>query len=599
MKKHIKIISFSCYLLFSIILIVLFGVGVFDSFELRFEDAIYQSPSAINKNIVVVGLDEKSFNEYGDFNLWSRDKIADLINKLSANPDTKPALIGIDVGFYSYKEEGYTSPIDQKFVASVENAGNVILNCAASSESEVTIDTTFMGMTKKITLVEEPFPELKDACLSFGHCNFGSDRDRVIRNAYGDITFNNNVYHSFAYELYKNFTGKEQDFGKTNYKYYIKYSGLPGDYYACSIVDVLNGEYPIEAFADKIVLIGAYATGTQDNYYTSISTSKQMYGVEIHANVLNQLIEGKKVIKANTLISCIIIFVLLFAVILIYSFINNKLAYFAPLGLDIFYCLIAFIIFKVANIILPLAIPIIGVIVLGVVHIIVNLVYEMQEKKKLIDSYSKYLPRDVAKKIANSSEDIFNLGGVKKDIAVLFVDIRGFTTLSESLDPEEIVDMLNKYLAVTTKAIFDNEGTVDKFIGDATMGLFNAPLDLDNYVYKAVLCGLDMCHNMKSLETELADNLKGRVGFGVGINCGDAVIGNIGTSFRMDYTAIGDTVNTASRLEGIAKAGEVIVSEEVYQRTKDLIEYVDLGKVKLKGKAEEVQIYRAIERIEQ
>ena len=220
-----------------------------------------------------------------------------------------------------------------------------------------------------------------------------------------------------------------------------------------------------------------------------------------------------------------------------------------------------------------------------------------REKSRNVANYGKYLSPEVAATIAERGEDSLRLGGTKKDIAVLFVDIRGFTTLSESLPPEKVVEMLNSYLAVTTSAIFNNKGTVDKFIGDATMGVFNAPLDLDDYTYRAVCAGLEMAENAKVFAENLADDLKGRVGFGVGINCGDAVVGNIGTSFRMEYTAIGDTVNTASRLEGQAKAGEVIVSDAVYQRVRDRIEFEDRGYVKLKGKADEVKIYRAVKRI--
>lgn len=198
--------------------------------------------------------------------------------------------------------------------------------------------------------------------------------------------------------------------------------------------------------------------------------------------------------------------------------------------------------------------------------------------------------------IVKGGEDALKLGGQKKDIAVLFVDVRGFTPLSEGLDPEEVVEILNRYLERTTKAVFDHGGTVDKFIGDATMALFNAPLDLDDYVLNAVRTGLDMAAASNELAPEIEVKTGRKVGLGIGINCGEAVVGNIGTSKRMEYTAIGSTVNMAARLEGKAKAGEVIISPHVYERIKDRIEVTSLGPVELKGISELQELYR-VERV--
>ena len=171
------------------------------------------------------------------------------------------------------------------------------------------------------------------------------------------------------------------------------------------------------------------------------------------------------------------------------------------------------------------------------------------------------------------------------------MDIRGFTPLSEALPPEKVVEILNQYLELTTSAVFGNEGTVDKFIGDATMAIYNAPMDLDDYVYRAVKTGLDMVEGAKKLEKRLGEITEKKVGFGIGVNCGEAVIGNIGTSRRMDYTAIGNTVNTAARLESQALAGQVLVSREVYERVKDRFRFKYLGTRKLKGLAEEAPVY--------
>lgn len=600
MKKKTKLLMLLSYLILSILVTLLFSTSLINNIELRLEDSIYQSPAPISEDVAVIGFDAASFNAYGQFETWSRDKIADLINKLNADPNNKPKVIAVDVGFYSDNgrdESGnLTNAFDIKLVDAVKNGGNVILNCACESSKEVYESTSTIKEVSKISTVEYPFKELKEACLSFGHCNFGIDDDGVVRYAYGNVKYNDEQIPSFAYQVYNAYTTKSSDFGKIENKFYIKYSGNPGDYFYCSIKDVLDDEYPVQAFKDKAVFIGAYASGTQDNYYTSISKEVQMYGVEIHANVVLQLIDQNKIIKVPNYVGILIISVLMVGSSLLFVFYDKKYTPFIVIGILLIYILTCFILFKVGNLILVLLGPVVGLVLLTVVQILAKYIITSQEKKRLMANYSRYLSKDVAEQIASSNEDIFKLGGIKKDIAVLFVDIRGFTTLSESLSPEDVVEMLNSYLAITTKAIFDNEGTVDKFIGDATMGLFNAPLDLDDYIYKAVCAGLDMSKNASELLYTLKEELRGRVGFGVGINCGDCVVGNIGTSFRMEYTAIGDVVNTASRLEGVAKAGEVIVSEAVYLATCDRIEYDDMDSVRLKGKKDEVKIYKAVGR---
>lgn len=183
------------------------------------------------------------------------------------------------------------------------------------------------------------------------------------------------------------------------------------------------------------------------------------------------------------------------------------------------------------------------------------------------------------------------LGGENRHIAVLFVDIRGFTPMSESLQPEQVVEILNEYLTLTTTSIFKNGGTLDKFIGDATMAVFNAPFDLDDYIYRAVCTALDIAAGSDELEKKLMQRFGKSVSFGIGVNCGPAVVGNIGCDFRMDYTAIGDTVNTAARLESNAKRGQILISSEVYEAVKDRIEATRIGVIPLKGKKDGALVY--------
>jgi adenylate cyclase len=205
-----------------------------------------------------------------------------------------------------------------------------------------------------------------------------------------------------------------------------------------------------------------------------------------------------------------------------------------------------------------------------------------------------YVAPEIVDDVAGSGTYQLQLGGRHKDIAVLFVDIRGFTTMSENLAPEEVVDILNEYFGVITDAIFKNKGTLDKFIGDAAMAVFNSPFDLDDYVYRAVSTACDIAKASESLGEKLMERFGKKVSYGIGVNCGEAIIGNIGSNFRMDYTAIGDTVNTASRLESNAKAGEILISEEVKKRLEGRLITEDVGEIPLKGKSKKIFVYRVL-----
>lgn len=166
--------------------------------------------------------------------------------------------------------------------------------------------------------------------------------------------------------------------------------------------------------------------------------------------------------------------------------------------------------------------------------------------------------------------------------------------MSESLEPETVVSILNRYLELTSSCIFDNGGTLDKFIGDATMAIFGAPVKMEDYVYKAVCAAYDMVVRAEEMSKELEKEYGKSVSFGVGVNCGKAVVGNIGTLRRMDYTAIGDTVNTAARLEANAPRGTVYISDEVYKRLEGRIKAESVGRIPLKGKSADIEVYKLL-----
>ena len=316
-----------------------------------------------------------------------------------------------------------------------------------------------------------------------------------------------------------------------------------------------------------------------------------MNGVEIHANIMEAVFEGKLQTEAKpdviavvyAIISAGLIFTMLSVTIL-----KGMIFSVSTLVLHI----ISSIIFYKNDIYIHTLYMVLVCITLSIAMIIFHYVNVRAERVKINNAFRMYVAPEIVDDVAESGSYQLQLGGRNKDVAVLFVDIRGFTTMSENLAPEEVVEILNEYFGVITDAIFKNKGTLDKFIGDAAMAVFNSPFDLDDYVFRAVSTACDIARASETLGEKLMERFGKKVSYGIGVNCGQAIIGNIGSNFRMDYTAIGDTVNTAARLESNAKAGEILISEEVKNRLADRIETEDVGEIPLKGKHNKIFVYR-------
>lgn len=232
-----------------------------------------------------------------------------------------------------------------------------------------------------------------------------------------------------------------------------------------------------------------------------------------------------------------------------------------------------------------------GVTVLYAGCLAANYIQAALERQRVTRTFQRYVAPEIVSELMEAGPAALELGGKKCDVAVLFVDIRGFTSMSEHLEPEQVVAILNQYLTLTTKCVMDSHGTLDKFVGDCTMAFWNAPLPQEDYVMLACRAAMAMVEGAKPLTERLAREYGHTVSFGVGVHAGPAVIGNIGAPMRMDYTAIGDTVNTAARLEANAPAGTIYISRAVADALAGRIAATPLKEPpRLKGKAEGFEI---------
>ena len=588
-------------LAFALVMAVLAFVGAkftaLDSTNHFLMDMMFQKPSnSPDMPIHIIAIDEATLAELGQYTDWGRGVYAELIDKLCTD-EYSPAVIGFDILFTGEKDaEG-----DAAFAAACERAGNVVV--ASNLEFKRILDEREDGEKFEnrgnVDRVVYPYDALREH-VKLGFANNEENKsDNYVRTLFTSLDVGEGeMMDGFAlavYRAYNEAIGREtEDFSLRKYnKHYFTYTGGPGDYHPVPMIDILNGTRDVAEYDGEIVMIGAYATGFQDSFYVPSSRGEQMNGVEVHANIIEALDEGKLQTSVDRTMLAVVYAVVAFVVAYLVagmSLLRGGILTVATIALQIIACVI---LYKNGYYLLLLPLPVL--IILSYAYgIVMHYLAAHRDKKRISDAFKKYVAPQVVEEVAKQGNYELKLGGEKKDIAVLFVDIRGFTPMSESLQPEQVVEILNEYLALTTGAIFKNGGTLDKFIGDATMAVFNSPFDLDDYVFRAVCTAWDIAAGSKRIEKMFTERFGKTVSYGIGVNCGDAVIGNIGCDFRMDYTAIGDTVNTAARLESNAKAGQILISEYVYERIKDRVEVNEIGEIPLKGKSKGVMVYEVV-----
>ncbi|HPK41812.1 MAG TPA: adenylate/guanylate cyclase domain-containing protein, partial [Candidatus Cloacimonadota bacterium] len=262
------------------------------------------------------------------------------------------------------------------------------------------------------------------------------------------------------------------------------------------------------------------------------------------------------------------------------------------------YIIIVFFLFTFKNYLLTILLLPTIILLLYLSYLVYHYVQENKEKKAIKKTFQHYMAPALVKELLKSPDKV-KYGGSQQEVSVLFSDIRGFTTYSESHGVEDTVSMLREYLTEMVNTIIDNQGILDKFIGDAVMALFNTPVPIENHAYKACCCAMDMIESLRKLQRKWINEGKEIINIGIGVNTGTAVVGNLGSEQIFDYTAIGDTINLGARLESINKdystVNGIIISEFTLEYVKDLIKYEYLDEVIVKGKTKPIKIYQLIE----
>lgn len=348
---------------------------------------------------------------------------------------------------------------------------------------------------------------------------------------------------------------------------------------------------------DSLLIIGATAVGVYDLRNTPLE--KNFPGPEIHTHLLSNLKQGNylKVDRANSSLLYIIGFIFIFLYILSFSWTGALGSGAVFVGALLTILIGDYLFYIKEQSILPFTIVLVLFVAISYfVLLTYKFLTEEKNKKELKGTFAKYVSPAIVDEILKSPDKI-NLGGEKKEVSIFFSDVRGFTTLSEKLDPQKLSDVLNFYLTPMTNIILEKKGTLDKYIGDAIMAFFGAPLPDEDHAYNACQTALLHVERLKSIQESLRQQGIEEFDIGIGINCGEVSVGNMGSNLVRNYTVMGDAVNLASRLEGITKVYgvRIVVSEFIYKKVSEGFIIRKLDAVRVKGKLQPIQIYELMD----
>ena len=565
----------------SLLILIIFGAVQYSGAFPALDNAVYDNficgERQAAPNIIIVGMDERSMMEIGRWP-WPRFYIADTIEKLT---EYGAAAIGVNVWYDNLSDN---EEYDNALVSAAEKTDRLVLAATgvlAESAYQITAED-YIG----------PFEELEKAART-GFINVLPDRDGVMRRSltsfkYGDIT-----KYSLPYEVYRTYTG--EDFIDipldSSGSFPINYAAKPGGFTVLSLWGVINDEYNPGMLKDAIVLVGPYAEGIgTGNFPTPLDRRAPTYAVEINANILQTMLEGVYKREAPWQLNSVFLAVLGLSAAFLFYKLKPLPAACSAAALTAVSLIGTKLLYLRFDVIVKSGDCIVFLIVCYALNLALGILSAQSEKQHIQGLFGRYVAPEVVNEILSGGAKI-ELGGTERFITVLFVDIRGFTAFSEANPPQKVVSMVNRYLELTSRSIQENGGTIDKYVGDATMAVFNAPNELADHAMLAVKAGWAMKQGSIALRDEILRDYGVDLQFGVGINTGSAIVGNMGSAIRMDYTAIGDTVNTAARLESNAEKGQIILSDATYQLVKDKVEVVDLGILNVKNKKVGIQIY--------
>ncbi len=364
-----------------------------------------------------------------------------------------------------------------------------------------------------------------------------------------------------------------------------------GSYRYISAADVLSKSLPPNSLKDKIILVGTTAPGLQDLRVTPVGETYP--GVEAHANVISGLLDGKILVKPDYAVGYEVVLLVVAGLILAFALPVLSAPRAVILSASVIVVLVALNLWMYLD--FGLVLPLASALSMAVTAFALNMSYgyfvESRSKRELANLFGTYVPPELVDEMVKDP-DSYSMKAANKELTVMFCDMRGFTKMSEKMEPIQLQELLNSVFSRLTSLIRANRGTIDKYMGDCVMAFWGAPVETPEHAHLAVKAAMEMSVAIKTINEEHRAKGLPEIGIGIGLNTGSMCVGDMGSNIRRSYTVIGDAVNLGSRLEGLSKAYgvDMVVSESTRKLAPDFV-WQELDKVRVKGKEKAVSIY--------
>lgn len=550
-------------------------------------------------NIVIVAIDDQSFSWTGLQWPWPRSYLAEIVDQVNKGGGR---VVGVDVFLFEPDEKEEDN--DAKFAEALGNA-------PASVSVIQILHNSGEGFETESRIL--PLSVYRNVLDGMGITDVKRDEDAIVRNVGASSIYQGEVYPHWAFEIARLYLGVDApvftangvEFNRQNIplnagQLPVYFAGPAGTYSTYSASDTHDGitlEQDPDAFRGKIVLIGATSITLQDIYPTPFSARNPTPGVEIVANAVDTILSGKFITYTPPWVSLLMTICAALLAFLITLSRRPSLTVTLLAAGALAYWALAFILSIQQRYILPVAAPE-AMLFLGVVlPTLEQAVSQEREKRRVRNLFSRFISPQMVDQMMKT-QDINSLNK-RADLTIIFSDIRGFTTLSEKLPPEDVVSLLNPYLEAMSQVIYKHGGTVDKYEGDAIIAFFGEPVPYKDHAARALHASLDMRRALAELREKWAKEGKpSQVEMGVGINSGEVFVGLLGSEQRINYTVIGDNANLAARLQDLTKtyAWPILVSESTYRQIKDEFDAELADAVTVKGKTKAVNVYKVLGR---
>jgi len=585
-------------------------------------------------NVIIVDIDEKSLSKLGQWP-WERKKIAEILTNLT---NAGAGIIGLDI-FFAEKDKkspSFMAPKICKVPKNIYNSDKILANIIANTptilgyvfnfENNITknqlpnIPAIFIEKNLKKEFLLQPkgyisnIDIIQKSAYSAGYLNMIPDIDGVVRYVPLLVKYQYSIYPSLSFEMFRLAYGIKKIF--INYDenkiknikidqitiptntigaIYVNYRGPSHTFKYISASDVYFNEFNKSLVKNKFVLIGTSAIGLFDLRNTPFDTV--FPGVEVHANIIDNLIKQDFLYEKNNNTVKTILFLLAVTIIIALTSYLLKAFYSFIIFLILIlgYIYYSYYMFN-KHILIDIAPIIILASSLYLILTLINYFKKEKESLNLKKAFAKKVSPSVMEELLKHSNEKL-LSPREKEVTIFFSDVRNFTTISEKIgNPKKLINLLNNYMTPMTNIIVNHKGTIDKFIGDAIMAYWNAPNDVKNHADEAISSALEQIKLLNELKKKFKKEFNINFDIGIGINTGIATVGEMGSEGRADYTIIGDSVNLASRLEGLCKAykAHIIISEFTKEKLTKKYILRELDLVKVKGKNLPVKIYEVL-----